>query len=246
MDQSQTLTVNRPEQARPAALERADAQNEFHVRPADLLDVPALELIESEAFPTLFPSTRFANELKRPNAGYYVATRPASSREDGTQKASGAGGRRDDRPWLQRAIGSILFRDTGRRSRTRPHEYIAGFVGLWFVLDEAHIVIIGSRPRDRRRGIGELLLISAIEAAMKRGSRLVTLEVRESNQAARALYRKYGFREVGLRKRYYADNQEDAVIMTTPPIQSEEYWRHFHPLTRDHAARWGESGRMVS
>jgi ribosomal-protein-alanine N-acetyltransferase len=65
--------------------------------------------------------------------------------------------------------------------------------------------------------------------------------VRASNEAARSLYRKYGFQDAGLRKRYYSDNKEDAVIMTTLPIQSAEYRIRFEALVRDHAARWGHA-----
>lgn len=80
---------------------------------------------------------------------------------------------------------------------------------------------------------------------MERGSRVVTLEVRGSNEIARGLYHKYGFREVGVRKRYYADNNEDAVIMTTPPIQFDEFREHFQTQAREHEGRWGASERQT-
>ena len=120
-----------------------------------------------------------------------------------------------------------------------PPDYIAGFTGLWFVLDEAHMVVIGLREVDRSKGIGELLLISGIEQAVENGSRVVTLEVRKSNEVAIELYRKYGFQEVGLRRRYYSDNGEDAVIMTTPPVLSDDYQAHFTSMVEQHAEKWG-------
>ena len=107
------------------------------------------------------------------------------------------------------------------------------------MLDEAHVVVIGLREVDRSKGIGELLLISGIEQAMENGSRVVTLEVRKSNSVAIELYRKYGFQEVGLRRRYYSDNGEDAVIMTTPPMNSDDYQAHFTQLVAQHAEKWG-------
>jgi ribosomal-protein-alanine N-acetyltransferase len=68
---------------------------------------------------------------------------------------------------------------------------------------------------------------------------VLTLEVRKSNSGAQALYAKYGFREVGLRKRYYVDNSEDAIIMTTPSISTSDFARRLQRLSREHAARWG-------
>jgi ribosomal-protein-alanine N-acetyltransferase len=67
-------------------------------------------------------------------------------------------------------------------------------------------------------GIGERLLLSAIDVAKEYGQEVVTLEVRKSNESAQSLYDKYAFQRVGLRRNYYTDNNEDAVIMTTPAL----------------------------
>jgi ribosomal-protein-alanine N-acetyltransferase len=91
------------------------------------------------------------------------------------------------------------------------------------MVDDAHIVAIAVRESYRRRGIGETLLAEAIDLAMRNFQETVTLEVRRSNTAAQALYEKYRFLKVGVRKRYYSDNHEDAIIMTTPPIQHPSY-----------------------
>jgi ribosomal-protein-alanine N-acetyltransferase len=120
-----------------------------------------------------------------------------------------------------------------------PRDRIAGFVGVWFIADEAHIVALGVRPKDRRKGVGELLMLAAFREARRHGTREMTLEVRASNSPAQTLYRKYGFREVGLRKRYYINNGEDAIIMTTPPIANVEYAVFLNSLARSHAVRWG-------
>ena len=92
------------------------------------------------------------------------------------------------------------------------------------MVDEAHITTFAVDPRWRRRGIGERLLLALLDLAMERRAREATLEVRLSNLAARRLYEKYGFRPVGLRPRYYSDDSEDALIMTTerldgPPMR---------------------------
>ncbi|MEX0761174.1 MAG: ribosomal protein S18-alanine N-acetyltransferase [Dehalococcoidia bacterium] len=252
MENSQAvpMTPGPGETASPAD-DAAKVRNPFRLRPASMEDVGAMEQVEREAFPTVFPPTRFRQELGRSNAQYLVAARARTQEEMLKEGRHYGHGEDDGDPngllsRIKDRANRLVFDRTGTRSHDKPDEFVSGLVGLWFVLDEAHIVIIGARPSERRRGVGELLLIGGLEAAMRRGARVMTLEVRNSNQAARSLYRKYGFREVGLRKRYYADNNEDAVIMTTPPIQNDEYWRHFHSLTRNHAERWGESVRVLS
>jgi ribosomal-protein-alanine N-acetyltransferase len=97
---------------------------------------------------------------------------------------------------------------------------IVGYGGLWLMVDEAHVTTFAVHPRYRRRRIGERLLLALLDLSLARHAREATLEVRLSNLAARRLYEKYGFRPVGIRPRYYSDNQEDALIMTTEPLES--------------------------
>ncbi len=96
---------------------------------------------------------------------------------------------------------------------------IVAYGGIWLMVDEAHVTTFAVHPRYRRRRIGEQLLLSLLDLAVDRHAREATLEVRLSNLAARRLYEKYGFRPVGIRPRYYSDNQEDALIMTTEPLK---------------------------
>ena len=132
----------------------------------------------------------------------------------------------------------------GRNPSWQPgDDLIVGFVGLWYMVDEAHIVSIGVRSEYRGLGLGELLLISAIEQAIEMESRMVTLEVRMSNYVAQNLYKKYGFTERGVRKGYYSDNREDALIMTTGAIESDEYREELKGLIDSHEERWGASAR---
>lgn len=91
---------------------------------------------------------------------------------------------------------------------------VVGYVGFWFIVDEAHISTLAVHPDYRGQGIGELLLQTALEDAERLDARIMTLEVRISNQAAINLYRKYDFKVVGSRPRYYRDNNEDAILMT--------------------------------
>lgn len=100
---------------------------------------------------------------------------------------------------------------------------IVGYAGMWVTLDEAHVTTIAVSPAHRRQKIGERLLVALIDEAMKRGARWITLEVRKSNLGAQALYRKYGFKEIGTRKGYYSDNREDAIVMWTGNIWEDAY-----------------------
>jgi ribosomal-protein-alanine N-acetyltransferase len=84
---------------------------------------------------------------------------------------------------------------------------------MWHVVNEGHILNIAVAERYRRRGIGSLLMDSLIETARNLEMIAMTLEVRVGNAPAMGLYHKYGFKVEGLRKNYYADTKEDAVIM---------------------------------
>lgn len=107
---------------------------------------------------------------------------------------------------------------------------LLGFAGAWLMVDEAHVVTVGVLPAERRKGYGRALVHSLVAVAAEAGMHVATLECRVSNEAARALYREYGFYEVGTRKRYYADNHEDAVIMTTEELDSPAYRERYARL----------------
>jgi ribosomal-protein-alanine N-acetyltransferase len=140
-----------------------------------------------------------------------------------------------------------LRRVLRKEPQTDEHreELLAGFVGLWFMLEECHVVTVAVREALRRQGIGELLVITAIDLALRREQEVLTLECRVSNTAAQALYEKYGFERVGVRRRYYTDNNEDALIMTTPPIHTPEYGERFERLRAAHAERWGAADTLL-
>ncbi|MEL7657765.1 MAG: ribosomal protein S18-alanine N-acetyltransferase [Bacillota bacterium] len=90
---------------------------------------------------------------------------------------------------------------------------MVGYAGLWCIVDEGHITNVAVHPDFRRRGIGEALVSVLLEHTIKNGIASHTLEVRASNDAAISLYTKFGFQPAGLRKNYYEDNGEDAIIM---------------------------------
>jgi ribosomal-protein-alanine N-acetyltransferase len=91
---------------------------------------------------------------------------------------------------------------------------VVGMLVLWMIVDEAHIASLATHPDFRRQGIAKKLLVTALDHAYTEGARTAFLEVRAGNEAARNMYQKFGFEEVGLRERYYKDNNEDAVLMT--------------------------------
>ncbi len=100
----------------------------------------------------------------------------------------------------------------------RTSERVVGFAGLWMMVEEAHITTFGVHPDWRRQAIGRQLLLNQAELSIAIGAQRMTLEVRESNVVAQALYRAFGFDVVGRRRAYYTDDDEDALVMTTPDL----------------------------
>ena len=92
-------------------------------------------------------------------------------------------------------------------------EKVVGYAGLWAILDEGHITNVAVSPEHRKRGIGRAVVEVLVDATEQAGLNSFTLEVRTSNITAQNLYKKFGFIEAGLRKGYYEDNGEDALIM---------------------------------
>ena len=122
-------------------------------------------------------------------------------------------------PWPANAYRSEL--ETNRLASylvARVDDDIVGYGGMWLMVDEAHITTFAIHPAWRRQHIGERLLLEFVDVAILRRAREMTLEVRLSNLPARRLYEKFGFRPVGVRPRYYSDDHEDALIMTTLPL----------------------------
>jgi len=124
-------------------------------------------------------------------------------------------------PWPPNAYRSEL--ETNRLASylvARIDGEIVAYGGMWLMVDEAHITTFAVHPAWRRQRIGERLLLAFLDVAAARQAREATLEVRLSNISARRLYEKYGFRPVGIRPRYYSDNGEDALIMTTDALDA--------------------------
>lgn len=100
---------------------------------------------------------------------------------------------------------------------------VIGYAGYWLIGDEVHISTIAVHPEWRSQGLGELLLLNMLTLAYAHPANIVTLEVRHTNLNAQQLYLKYQFEIVGHRRRYYRDTNEDALIMTAPPLDAAYY-----------------------
>jgi len=187
-------------------------------------DIPQVYAIDHEAFPaeSLFrPYSSYARELQNPMAHYIVACLPSEHR-------------------LRQRRTSLLNRLVRRYPRSEGvcyDELVVGFAGFWTMLDEAHVIAIAVTEQYRRQGVGEGLLVSAIDMAAKLQSNLLTLEVRLSNHTAQCLYAKHGFEVVGRRPRYYSDNQEDAILMTLHNLQSPGFRTEFAGVKSNVLAR---------
>ena len=217
----------------------------FTLRALQKSDFYQASLIEREAFPTLWPHTSFEEGLKNPKIDFLILTQMTPETEAEKTNITPTKTDVNKHPLIIQALISIKNRFWSEPIAETPLPGTAlGFVSTWFLTDEAHITTIAVKKDWRGQGLGELLLAGAIDNAIKHGSRVVTLEVRISNNSAIPLYQKYGFRRVGTRKKYYNDNGEDAAIMTTEPILSLSYQRRFEELKQAYIER--RSARLVT
>ena len=189
-------------------------------------DVAEVSRVERRCFPNPWPASAYRRELQNPSQNYYVVLREQPLYADEGVDAADDALEADDPP----AIRSLPRRSLLPIAVTRRHDgngaghgRLIGFAGMWMAFDEAHVTTIGVDPHYRGRGLGELLLLSMFDEAMARGANWLTLEVRVSNAAAQTLYRKYGFSVQGTRKRYYSDNNEDALIMWSRSLSDPEF-----------------------
>ena len=207
-------------------------------------DIDQVVAIEKEAFSPLWVSSSFKRDINNRRANYLVACfdEGVSPEEilaefDADQSAPDE----NQRPpkLLSRVLGRFGFSTSIEPPTADDAFNIAGYVSVWYQGEEAHITEIAVKETLRGRGVGELLLIGSLKAAIEYGSKVITLEARISNFIAHRLYQKYSFKSVGIRKAYYSDNREDAVIMTTSPINTSEYETLFVGLQSAYQSRWG-------
>ncbi|MBI4504342.1 MAG: ribosomal protein S18-alanine N-acetyltransferase [Chloroflexi bacterium] len=190
-------------------------------------DIPQVQAIERHSFSLPWPAHAYRREIESNRLAHYIVLElpgheplepPASTWLDGLRR---------------------LTRQLAEATPVREPAPIGGYAGLWLMVDEAHITTIAVHPKLRGHGLGEVLLVAMFDIAEAIGARWLTLEVRVTNFVAQRLYRKYGFSEQGVRKRYYSDNGEDAQIMWSEALDDPDYHRRLAELRQALQRRLG-------
>ncbi len=205
----------------------------FHICLTTREDISQVTELDRASVPTQGPVPNYKHELNNRLAHYIIASDDVGIAGESKNKATPKKGFST----LASRLREVFSRNHGSPSSSNKR-YISGFAGFWIMADEAHVTSIAVREKLRRQGIGELLLIVLIELAAELKASIVTLEVRASNYSAQQLYAKYGFAEVGLRRGYYTDNGEDAVLMSLADINSFSVQTNLERLKQAHSQKW--------
>jgi [ribosomal protein S18]-alanine N-acetyltransferase len=142
--------------------------------------------------------------------------------------------------WSRQSFMNELLNPTGFyfAAREEGDDRLLGYSGFWLIGEEAHITTLAVHPDYRRLYIGEKLLIHDVIQARKVGADWVTLEVRVSNDSAQRLYGKYSFRSLGVRRNYYQDNDEDALVLWTDRLSSKDFLKLFKKRMKQHGVKY--------
>ena len=125
-------------------------------------------------------------------------------------------------PWPERSFRFELTDNPASRCWVADLDgKIVGMIVVWLIVDEAHVATVATHPDYRRQGIGKRLLAYALRQMIQDGARSSFLEVREGNLVAQEMYRKFGYEVTGRRRRYYRDNDEDAILMNLDSLDVE-------------------------
>lgn len=207
-------------------------------------DVPQVTEIDREAFPGMWPPVNYGRELDNSLAHYIVAYEETVNPEP---EAAGNNGSGSGFAAFMQGIFRRNRDNFPKKDTPKPvSQHILGFAGFWFVAQEAHVISIAVHADYRRQGVGELLFISMLELAMGMDAHTVSLEARVSNTGAHQLYYKYGLKNVGLRRKYYINDKEDAVVMTADDIATPEYQERLQQLKQKHSGKWGIAQYNIS
>jgi ribosomal-protein-alanine N-acetyltransferase len=191
----------------------------YFIEPMVEEDIEAVQQVEMACYHGHWSAATYQRELESSETCRYVIARashtappPHESPQYGLHQCGSM---------IRMLMDRFFHRHSGAIFAPKPP--VIGYAGLWLGVDEGHITTIAVEPRSRGFGVGELLLNGLIDETAEMNAHVLTLEVRVSNIVAQSLYRKYGFTTVGERRRYYTDTGEDALIMTTPPLDDPEY-----------------------
>ncbi|MDO4544142.1 MAG: ribosomal protein S18-alanine N-acetyltransferase [Clostridia bacterium] len=116
-------------------------------------------------------------------------------------------------PWSKLSLQSELKNEVAHYYVLTREGKVAAFLGMWLLYDEAHVTNVAVHPMHRRAGLGRLLMLYSMRAALRLGATAMTLEVRETNVAAQTMYRGLDFSKQGYRPRYYSDTGEGALLL---------------------------------
>ncbi|HET6810028.1 MAG TPA: ribosomal protein S18-alanine N-acetyltransferase [Acidimicrobiales bacterium] len=142
------------------------------------------------------------------------------------------------RPWSASLFMSELaLRGTRAYHVAKAGNAVVGYSGLMLGTEDAHVTTIAVDPDWHRRGIGMRLMLNMAHASVERGARNMTLEVRVANTGAQALYHRFGFAPAGIRKNYYSETNEDALVMWATDIDTPGYAERLAGIERELAAR---------
>ena len=213
----------------------------YYVRYMCKEDIRQVNEIDREAFPTQWPPPDYRRELRNPLAHLIVVCDDSHKAETPETETPGE----DASGLLSRIKRWWRQRFSGNESPESGNQHVIGFASLWLMADEAHITNIAVRQSHQRQGIGEMLLMSIIDLTAEFRANIVTLEVRVSNLPAQSLYNKWGFVQVGVRRGYYTDNREDAILMSTESIASAPFQAQLQELKRAHVQKYGQSIKPI-
>jgi ribosomal-protein-alanine N-acetyltransferase len=205
-------------------------------------DIAQVTEIDHQAFPTEWPPTNFQRELEN-NLAYYIVVYETQNKNPQSNAQSI---HRELQPGIFDRVRRIFLRNQVTKEEPSEEVSILGYAGMWIMADEAHITSIAAHQGHRHQGIGAALLICLIELASAKHTRIMTLEARVSNQVAQNLYYKFGFDKLGVRKAYYLDNKEDAVIMSTEYIGSPSFKEKFTQVKQAYDKKIGPFTRVLS
>ncbi|NEO25351.1 MAG: ribosomal protein S18-alanine N-acetyltransferase [Kamptonema sp. SIO4C4] len=179
--------------------------SELQLQPLTQAQLEAVVELDQVCLGGLWTLEGYQRELESPNSELLVLSVPsAESKEAGLS-----------RPKTKKR--------TKKRTKKTKIPPLLGVGCFWAILEEAHITLLAIHPDYHRQGLGQLLLLALLDKGVKRGLERATLEVRASNEAAIALYGKFGFRIAGRRKGYYPKTQEDALILWLGGLQEQKF-----------------------
>lgn len=205
---------------------------QYRLDPMQLRDIPAVIEVERSSFSVPWPAGAYRRELEDNVLARYLVLRGIPSIDQEPPDVGGS------------SVRPFPFSLFGRPAPVKVEPETMGYAGLWLMIDEAHVTSVAVRPSYRGRGLGRLLMWGMFEIASNLGARWVTLEVRMSNTVARRMYEGLGFKDAGVRPRYYTDNNEDALIMWSEDLQTEAFQDRMDALKADLDRRftWQSSG----